>query len=73
MWQHVYNPEWQMQCKPLGSGSIGKPDRSSTGKGCGTITAFDGSERGTVMSELSAERIRLAQLWEEHMRHGFQT
>jgi hypothetical protein len=30
-------------------------------------------ERGTVMSELSAERTRLAQLWEEHMRHEFQT
>jgi hypothetical protein len=25
------------------------------------------------MSELSAERTRLAQLWEEHMRHEFQT
>src|ERR1700730_16735595 len=27
----------------------------------------------TVMSELSAEQTRLAQLWEEHMRHEFQT
>ena len=26
-----------------------------------------------MMSELSAERTRLAQLWEEHMRHEFQT
>ena len=25
------------------------------------------------MSELSAEQTRLAQLWEEHMRHEFQT
>ena len=25
------------------------------------------------MSELSAERTRLAQLWEEYMRHEFQT
>jgi hypothetical protein len=25
------------------------------------------------MSELSAERTSLAQLWEEHMRHEFQT
>src|SRR4029077_6255026 len=30
-------------------------------------------EQRTVMSELSAERTRLAQLWEEHMRHEFQT
>ena len=35
----------------------------------------NGSERGArnVMSELSAEQTRLAQLWEEHMRHEFQT
>ena len=26
-----------------------------------------------MMRELSAERARLAQLWEEHMRHEFQT
>jgi hypothetical protein len=26
-----------------------------------------------VMSELSAEQTRLAELWEEHMRHEFQT
>ena len=25
------------------------------------------------MSELSAEQTRMAQLWEEHMRHEFQT
>jgi len=30
-------------------------------------------ERGTVMSELSAEQTRLAQLWEEHVRHEFET
>src|SRR6201987_6230583 len=47
--------------------------RSSTSRGGGTISAFDGSERGMMMSELSAERARLAQLWEEHMRHEFQT
>jgi hypothetical protein len=37
--------------------------------------AIDGSERRArnVMSELSAEQTRLAQLWEEHMRHEFQT
>src|SRR5260370_39564794 len=49
--------------------------RSSGRQGCGTITAIDGSERGArnVMSELSAEQARPAQLWEEHMRHDFQT
>src|SRR5438270_7410992 len=49
--------------------------RSSGRQGCGTIAAIDGSERGArnVMSELSAEQTRLAQLWEEHMRHEFQT
>jgi carboxymethylenebutenolidase len=46
-----------------------------TSQGCGTITAIDRSERGarTVMSELSAERTRLAHLWKEHMQHEFQT
>src|ERR1700736_832890 len=40
----------------------------------GVMTPFP-SERGArnVMSELSAEQTRLAQLWEEHMRHEFQT
>ena len=49
--------------------------RSSGRQGCGTITAIDGSERGArnVMSELSAEQTRLAQLSEEHMLHEFQT
>src|SRR5438477_869197 len=49
--------------------------RSSGRQGYGTITAIDGSERGArnAMSELSAEQTRLAQLWEEHMRHEFQT
>src|SRR5438477_8843590 len=49
--------------------------RSSGSQGCGTISAIDGSERGArnVMSELSAEQTRLAQLWEAHMRHEFQT
>ena len=49
-------------------------DRQAASAG-GTITAIDGSERGArnVMSELSAEQTRTAQLWEEHMRHEFQT
>src|ERR1700731_4487430 len=45
------------------------------GRAAAIIIAIDGSERRArnVMSELSAERTRLAQLWEEHMRHEFQT
>src|SRR3984893_9650343 len=55
------------------SGMIGR-DRQGR-QGCGTITAIDGSEQGarSVMSELSADQTRLAQIWEEHMRHEFQT
>src|SRR5436190_22267643 len=46
---------------------------ASRDRGNGARRTTDRSEERGLMSELSAEQTRLAQLWEEHMRHEFQT
>src|SRR5437868_14366576 len=55
------------------SGMIGRDRQAALAVARSPRSTERSEERGTVRSELSAEQTRLAQLWEEHMRHEFQT
>jgi carboxymethylenebutenolidase len=55
------------------SGTIGCDRQAARAVARSPRSTDRSEEQGTVMNEPSAEWTRLAQLWEEHMRHEFQT